>query len=68
MNMLEYKRVLPLLLSVLITSGWLKQQRLRKLHKAVYIFIITFPANFHITQSGLSLINTEIVCGKLVKL
>ena len=39
MNMLEYKRVLPLLLSVLITSDWLKQQRLKKLHKAIYIFI-----------------------------
>ena len=35
------KKVLPFLLSVL-TSDWLKQQTLTKLHKAVRIFILTF--------------------------
>ena len=35
------KKVLTFLLSVL-TSDWLKQQKLTKLHKAVHIFILTF--------------------------
>ena len=35
------KKVLTSLLSVL-TSDWLKQQRLTKLHKEVHIFILTF--------------------------
>ena len=35
------KKVLTFLLSVL-TSDWLKQQKLAKLHKAVHIFILTF--------------------------
>ena len=34
------KKVLTFLLSVL-TSDWLKQQKLTKLHKAVHIFILT---------------------------
>ena len=40
-NMLECKKGANFLLSVL-TSDWLKQQKLTKLHKAVYIFILTF--------------------------
>ena len=28
------------------TSDWLKQQKLRKLHKAVFISILNFPTNF----------------------
>ena len=43
-------------------------QKLRKLHKAVYIFILNFPTNFHITKSRLSLNNTEIPCAEHVKL
>ena len=35
------KKVLTFLLSVL-TSDWLKQQKLTKLHKAVHTFILTF--------------------------
>ena len=35
------KKVLTFPLSVL-TSDWLKQQKLTKLHKAVHIFILTF--------------------------
>ena len=35
------KKVPTFLLSVL-TSDWLKQQKLTKLHKAVHIFILTF--------------------------
>ena len=35
------KKVLTFLLSVL-TSDWLKQQKLTKLHKAVHILILTF--------------------------
>ena len=35
------KKVLTFLLSVL-TSDWLKQQKLTKLHKVVHIFILTF--------------------------
>ena len=35
------RTVLTFLLSVL-TSDWLKQQKLTKLHKAVHIFILTF--------------------------
>ena len=35
------KKVLTFLLSVL-TSDWLKQQKLTKLHKEVHIFILTF--------------------------
>ena len=35
------KKVLTFLLSVL-TSDWLKQQKLTKLHKAVHVFILTF--------------------------
>ena len=54
------KKVPTFLLSVL-TSDWLKQQKLTKLHKAVHIFI-------HITKSGLSLNNKEILCGEHVKL
>ena len=54
------KKVLTFLLAVL-TSDWLKQQKLTKLHKAVHIFI-------HITKSGLSLNNKEILCGEHVKL
>ena len=54
------KKVLTFLLSVL-TSDWLKQQKLTKLHKVVHIFI-------HITKSGLSLNNKEILCGEHVKL
>ena len=32
------------------------------------MFIITFPSNFHITQSRLSLNNKEISCEEHVKL
>ena len=35
------KKVLTFLLSVL-TSDWLKQENLTKLHKTVHIFILTF--------------------------
>ena len=56
-NMLECKKVLTFLLSV-HTSDWLKQQKLTKLHKAVHIFITIF----HVTKSGLSLSNKEILC------
>ena len=63
------KKVLTFLLSVL-TSDWLKQQKLTKLHKAVHIFILTFQpsSQFHITKSGLSLNDKEILCGEHVKL
>ena len=67
-TMLECKKVLTFLLSVLI-SDWLKQQKLRNLHKAVHNYIHPyFPSIFHITKSALSLDNTEILCGEHVKL
>ena len=59
--MFEWKKLLTCLY---YTSDWLKQQKLRKLHKTV-IFILTFPTNFDITKSRLSLNNAEILCGEL---
>ena len=47
------KKVLTFLLSVL-TSDWLKQQKLTKLHKAVLYSSFFFPTIFHLS-SGLSL-------------
>ena len=67
MNMLECKKVLTLQYCLYYTSDC-KQQRLQKLYKAVDIFILTFPANFHITKSRLSLNNTEILCWERVNL
>ena len=54
--------------TIVYTSDWLKQQKLRKLHKAVYIFILNFPTNFHITKSRLGLNNTEIPSAEHLKL
>ena len=66
MNMLELKGAN---FSIVFTSDWLKQQTLTKLHKAVHNYIHPyFPAIFHITKSGLSLSNKEILCGEHVKL
>ena len=45
-NMLECEKVVTFLLSVLI-SDWLKQQKLRKLHKSVHTFILTFQHKRH---------------------
>ena len=61
------KKVLTFLLSVL-TSDWLKQQKLTKLHKAVHYIHPYFPTIFHITKSGLSLNNKEMLCGEHIKL
>ena len=61
------KNVLTFLLSVL-TSDCLKKQKLTKLHKGVHISHPYFPTIFHITKSGLSLNNKEILCGEHVKL
>ena len=63
---LECKKVITFLLSVL-TSDWLKQKKLTKIHKQYYMHPY-FPTIFHITKSGLSLNTTEIVCGEHVKL
>ena len=44
------KKVLTFLLS-LLTSDWLKQQKLTKPHKAVHIFILTFqPSSIYLVS------------------
>ena len=62
------KKVLTLLLPLYYKSDWLRQQILRNLRIAAFIFILCVLDNFLISKSWLSLSNTETLCEEHVNL
>ena len=68
MNTQGNKKVLTLLLPLYYKSDWLRQQILRNLRIAAFIFILCVLDNFLISKSWLSLSNTETLCEEHVNL